>query len=262
MSSPLDLDISFENEEKILKNSYPFNKLIGPEKLSNEQYHNLDGISASGLKQAWKDPKLYAKRKLLKRLPSPALDMGTALHEALLESDKFSFIKYPMTPANREKLEIMVNNGKVMFDYITSETSNEQSLFVKDNGFIRKVRVDAYDKDLGIIYDVKTTRYNSPEMFIKDAYSYGYHLQASFYIDTFRMAGLKADYFAFLVVPSESPCEPFAVQISDRFIEDGREIYTEVVENIVTYNKSNEQVFFKLMDLPQWRLKQKGLTDE
>jgi hypothetical protein len=262
MSSPLDLDISFENEEKILNNSYPFNKLISPEKLSNEQYHNLDGISASGLKQAWKDPKLYAKRKLLKRLPSPALDMGTALHEALLEPDSFSFIKYPMTPANREKLEIMVNNGKVMFNYLTSETTNEHSLFVKDNGFVRKVRVDAYDKDLGIIYDVKTTRYNSPEMFIKDAYSYGYHLQASFYIDTFRMAGLKADYFAFLVVPSESPCEPFAVQISDRFIEDGREIYTEVVENIVTYNKSNEQVFFKLMDLPQWRLKSKGLLDE
>ena len=90
----------------------------------------------------------------------------------------------------------------------------------------------------------------------------GYHLQASFYLDTFRAAGLKADYFAFLVIPSESPCEPFAVQISDRFIEDGREIYTEVVENIINYKKSNESVFFKLMDLPVWRLKAKGFLDE
>lgn len=258
----VDIDISFENKQKISKSSYPFNKFIGPNELSNEQYHSLDGISASGLKQAWKDPKLYAKRKLLKRLPSPALDMGTALHEALLEPENFSFIKYPMTPANKEKLEIMVNNGKVMFEYITSKTLNEQSLFVKDNGFIRKVRVDAYDKAMGIIYDVKTTRYNSPEMFIKDAYSYGYHLQAAFYIDTLRMAGLKADYFAFLVVPNESPCEPFAVQISERFIEDGREIYTEVVENILKYKQTNEEVFFKLMDLPSWRLKSKGLLDE
>ena len=262
MSNILDIDISFENEAKINKNSFPFNKLISPVDLTNEQYHKLDGISASGLKQAWKDPKLYANKSKLKRLPSPALEIGTALHEALLEPDNFRISNYKFTPANREKLEIMINNGKVMFDYILSKTMNEYSLLTKDINFTRKVRADAYDKTNGIIYDVKSTRYGSPEMFIKDAYSLGYHLQASFYLDTFRAAGLKADYFAFLVIPSESPCEPFAVQISDRFIEDGREIYTEVVENIINYKKSNESVFFKLMDLPVWRLKAKGFLDE
>lgn len=262
MGSVLDIDIGMESKQKIDSPNIIFNKFISPDNLSNENYHSLDGISASGLKQAWKDPKLYAKRKLLKRLSSSALDIGTAVHEALLEPNKFKYSNYVLTTANREKLEIMINNAKVMFSYITDNTLNEQSLLVKDNGFIRKVRVDAYDKDLGIIYDVKTTRYNSPEMFIKDAYSYGYHLQAAFYIDTLRMAGIKADYFAFLVVPSESPCEPFGIQISDRFIEDGREIYSEVVENILAYKKTDEQVFFKLMDLPQWRLKQKGYEDE
>ena len=149
-----------------------------------------------------------------------------------------------------------------MFDYITRHTLNEQSLLVQDEGFIRRVRVDAYDKTMGAIYDVKTTRYNSPTMFIKDAYELGYHIQAAFYIDTLRLAGYKADYFAFLVVPSESPCEPFAVQITDRFIEDGREIYTEVIENILNYKQTNESVYFKMMDLPNWRLKQKALEDE
>jgi hypothetical protein len=253
--TPLDIEIPLENK-------LPFNKLISPDNLSNKDYHSLEGISASGLKQAWKDPKLYAKKHLLQRLPSPALEIGTAIHEALLEPLNFNWLNYSFTSTNKEKAKIMVNNGKVMFDYIVSKTINEQSLLVKDNGFIRKVRVDAYDPKLGIVYDVKTTRYNSPEMFIKDAYSYGYHLQAAFYIDTLRMAGLKADYFAFLVIPSESPCEPFAVQMSDRFIEDGREIYTEVVENIMAYKNTNEQVFFKLMDLPKWRLKSKGLLDE
>ena len=182
----------------------PFNTMI--EGMSNDGYHSFKAISASGLKQAYKDPKLYANKDKLMRLPSPALDMGTATHESLLEPDDFRIDSYKLTPANVTKLEIMINNGKVMFDSILSNTLNENSLFFKDNGFIRKVRVDAYDPEKGILYDVKTTRYNSKSKFIKDAYDLGYHLQAAFYLDTLKLAGYKADYFAFLVIPSESPC--------------------------------------------------------
>lgn len=240
-----------------------FNKLIHPKDLDNESYHSLDGISASGLKSSWKDPKLYSLKGQLKRLYSPALDIGTALHEALLEPEKFSIMTYKkLTPANTEKLKIMNHNGKLMFDYILSKTQNEMSLVYQDNGFIRKVRADAYDEKLGIIYDVKTTRYNSPEKFIKDAYTLGYHLQAAFYIDTMRLAGYKANYFAFLCVPSESPCEPFAVQLTKDFIEDGRAIYNEVLQRTIDFkNSKSEQVFFKTMDLPEWRKKQLGMTD-
>lgn len=237
------------------------NKLIPPNELSNAEYHKASGISASGLKTASKDVKLYFKKHLLKRVDSVALDIGTAVHEALLEPKKFDWINYNFTPKDKEKIEILINNGKVMFDYILSKTLNEMSLFVKDDGFIRKVRADAYDPHNGIIYDVKTTRYNSKEQFIKDAYDLKYHLQASFYIDTFRMAGLKADYFAFLVIPSESPCEPFAISIDDLLLEDGREQYTEVLQNIQNYNKTNEAVFFHAMSMPVWRMKAKGLIE-
>ncbi len=254
MSKLIEIDFDEVEEDKSIK----FNTFIHPDNLTNEEYHNIEGISASGLKQAYKDPKLYIKKSKLMRLYSPALDMGTATHEALLEPKKFDISNYKLTKSNLEKLEVMINNGHIMFDYITTKTQNEMSLFVKDNGFIRKVRVDAYDENLGVIYDVKTTRYNSPNKFIKDAYELGYHLQAAFYIDTLRMAGVKADYFAFLCVPSESPCEPFAVQITNRFIEDGRSAYTEVIENINNYKRSNNSVFFRQMDLPKWRLEQLG----
>ena len=233
-------------------------EFIPPEELSNEEYHRIDGISASGLKQAWKDPKLYFLRDKLMRIPSPALTMGIALHEAVLEPDSFDIGNYKLTPLNKTKLEIMINNAKLMFDFL-DKTKNEQSLILEDEGFVRKVRVDAYDESMGVIYDVKTTKYNSPTKFIKDAYEYGYHLQAAFYIDTVRMAGYKADYFAFLCVPSDSPCEPFAVQITDEFIEDGRELYNEVLQNILDYKKSNNGVYFRLMDLPRWRKEQKGM---
>jgi len=236
-----------------------YNELIPPDDLTNEEYHKSDGISASGLKQAWKDPKLYHFKDKLKRIKSPALEMGTALHEAVLERDNFDIRNYRLTPANQDKLLIMINNAKVMFDYIVKKTLNEYSLFVQDEGFVRKCRVDAYDKDNGIVYDLKTTRYNSPSMFMRDFYEYGYHLQAAFYLDTLRLAGFKADYFAFLVVPSDSPCDPFAMTVTDRFIEDGRETYTEVLENILNYKKQGGyQVYFREVDLPTWRLKQLG----
>lgn len=237
------------------------NQLIPPSELSNEQYHKSKGISASGLKTASKDVKLYFKKHLLKRMPSTALDIGTAVHEALLESHKFDWINYNFATKDKEKTEILINNGKVMFDYILKDTLNEHSLFVQDDGFIRKVRVDAYDPINGIIYDVKTTRYNSKQKFINDSYDLKYHVQASFYIDTFKMAGLKADYFAFLAIPSESPCEPFAVTIDDLLLEDGREEYTEILQNIQNYNKTNEAVYFHNMSMPLWRQKQKGLIE-
>ena len=238
-----------------------FGKLIPPSELSNAEYHKSVGISASGLKTASKDVKLYFKKHLLKRLDSTALDIGTCVHEALLEPEKFNWINYNFTPKDKEKVEILINNGKVMFDYILKNTLNEHSLFVQDDGFVRKIRADAYDAVNGIIYDVKTTRYNSKEQFIRDAYDLKYHYQASFYIDTFRMAGFKADYFAFLVIPSESPCEPFAVSIDDLLLEDGRSGYTEVLANIQNYNKSNEAVFFHSMTIPQWRMKQLGIIE-
>ncbi len=234
-----------------------FNHLIPPNELSNEEYHKAKGISSSGLKQAYKDPKLYFLKHKLKRIPSPALEMGKALHEALLEPKNYYVSKYKLTQGNVDKLDIMINNAKVMFDYIFKDTLNEHSVFYQDNGFIRKVRVDAYDKQEGIIYDLKTTRYNSPHKFINDAYELGYHLQVAFYIDTLRLAGFEANAFAFLVVPSDSPCEPYAVQITDRFIEDGRASYTEVLDNILKRGKS-QSVFFRQLDLPRWRLEQLG----
>lgn len=255
--SGIDYDDLFDENNDLTKEDYQ-EGLISPLHLTNEAYHKLDGISASGLKDAWLDPKLYFLRSKLKRLKSPALEIGTALHEALLEPKNFFVSKYDLTQLNQDKLMIMIHNARLMFNYIVSKTINEHSLIVQDNGFKRKVRVDAYDKKQGIIYDVKTTRYNNPKQFIKDAYDFGYHLQAAFYIDTMRIGGYKVEAFAFLVVPSDSPNKPYAVQISDRFIEDGRASYTEVLENILNYKQNIGQVYFHEMDLPSWRLKQLG----
>jgi len=234
-----------------------------PSEMSNDQYHKLEGISASGIKKALSEPQLYLKKHLLQRLPSPALDIGTALHEAVLEEDKFHISKYDLKPAEEDRLKVMINNTKVMFDYILKDTANEHSFIFYDEviGQTRKVRVDAYDETNGILYDVKSTRYSDPQAFARDAYRLGYHVQGAFYIDTMRALGYKANHFAFLVCPSENPFEPFAFEMTEDLIEDGRAIYSELIANILEIQGRNDhRIRFKPLDLPQWRREQLGLA--
>lgn len=239
------------------KFAYPFNKLIPPRELSNEKYHSLAGISSSGLKDARTDPKLYFKRDKLMSMPSPALELGSAVHKGLLEPETYNEDKFDLTPLGAQKARIMINNGKVMFDKYLRGTLNEYSLFVRDDSLIRRVRMDAYDKANGIIYDVKTSKCTDKFSFKDEAYRLNYHLQAAFYTDTLKLAGFKADFFVFFVIPSESPCKPFAFYATQRFIEDGRAAYTEVLENIKAY-KGGEDVLFNELDLPRWRIEQLG----
>ena len=239
------------------KFAYPFNKLIPPRELSNEKYHSLAGISSSGLKDARTDPKLYFKRDKLMSMPSPALELGSAVHKGLLEPETYNEDKFDLSPLGAQKAHIMINNGKVMFDKYLRDTLNEHSLFVRDDGLIRRVRMDAYDKANGIIYDVKTSKCTDKFSFKDEAYRLNYHLQAAFYTDTLKLAGFKADFFVFFVIPNESPCKPFAFYAKQRFIEDGRATYTEVLENIKAY-KGGEDVLFNELDLPRWRLEQLG----
>ena len=243
---------------------YDLNKLIPPNELTNEAYHainSIDGvlaISASGLKQANKDPKLYYNKSRLLAMPSPSKELGSALHEAVLEPESFSLDSYTLTPANKTKFEIMKNNFLVMFDYLLPNTLKEHSLFVKDNGFIRKVRPDIYNPKKGEIYDIKTTKATTPDEFEKDLFRLGYHLQASFYIDTLRLAGFKANAFGFLCVPNDSPCEPFAVQLSSEFIELGRESYTNAVQKVLEYSNARNQAYFHTATMPKWLREQLG----
>ena len=239
------------------KFAYPFNKLIPPRELSNEKYHSLAGISSSGLKDARTDPKLYFKRNKLMSMPSPALELGSAVHKGLLEPETYNEDKFDLTPLGAQKARIMINNGKVMFDKYLRDTLNEYSLFVRDDSLIRRVRMDAYDKANGIIYDVKTSKCTDKFSFKDEAYRLNYHLQAAFYTDTLKLAGFKADFFVFFVIPNESPCKPFAFYATQRFIEDGRAAYTEVLEHIKAY-KGGEDVLFNELDLPRWRLEQLG----
>jgi len=222
--------------------------------LSNEEYHKIDAVSASGLKMMAKSFRLYYVKQSLLRSYSPALDMGTALHEAVLEPEKFDIDTYTdLTAAQVNALRCMINNTNVMFGYILEHTSNEMSILCDDqqSGFKRKIRVDAYDRVKGIAYDVKSTRHASPKAFERDAYELGYHIQAAFYLDTLKLRGMKANHFAFLVTPSISPYEPYAYVVTKELIEEGRGQYSYLLDGYSDFLKSNnKEASFMEMGLP------------
>ena len=241
-----------------------FNKFIPPTELENEKYHainELDGliaISSSGLRQAYKDAKLYYNKAKLLRMPSTSMELGSALHEAILQPEIFDIGNFSLTPANKTKFEIMKNNFLVMFDYLLPNTLKEHSIFYKDNGFVRKVRPDIYDDKNGIIYDIKTTKHTTLKGFADESLNFGYHMQVAFYIDTLRLAGFSVKGFGFLCIPSDSPCEPFAFQPTSDYIEYGRSAYTEALQKVLDFEKNKNLAFFHSLDLPKWIKEQLG----
>ena len=91
---------------------------------------------------------------------------------------------------------------------------NEASFFAidPDTGLELKCRPDSYWMDQGVIYDIKTCQDASPRGVAKDFQSYGYPLQAAFYMKVLRLAGFKATKFVFVHVEKSAP---FAVSVNE-----------------------------------------------
>ena len=80
---------------------------------SNDQYHSHDSISASGLKTIYKKSVYHLINQQFKE--TPAMALGTAVHQALLEPDDFYDIYHVIekinkrTKAGKEEYEKQLN---------------------------------------------------------------------------------------------------------------------------------------------------------
>ena len=96
----------------------------------------------------------------------------------------------------------------------------EQSLFWQDTvtGVICRARIDWLRRDIPgqrmYLVDYKTTVSAAPDQLIKTVYTYGYHLQADFYIDAVLSLGLTQSQPAFLFVFQEKTA-PYLVTVTE-----------------------------------------------
>ena len=215
---------------------------------SNEQYHSHDSISASGLKTIYKKSVYHLINQKFKE--TPAMALGTAVHQAILEPDDYYNIYHVIekinkrTKAGKEEYQkqIELANGKIVIESDTHEIIKsilgayrqnelaqkyckgeiELSHYTQYKGIDVRVRPDCINRISNFISDVKTCQDNSPEAFKRDIYKWGYNLQAAFYMD---MIGI--DTFKFIAVSTTYPytCEVYT--LSDDMIEFGRNAYKQ-----------------------------------
>jgi exodeoxyribonuclease VIII len=206
-------------------------KLIGLQKLSNEDYHSTEGISSSNLKLLEESP-LHLKNKNLFKLSGSHLDFGSLVHSLILEPEKtdLEFIREikvdARTTAGKKakaefaeqaqgriiishdeyiKAEIMSKNVLAIAGNILRNGKAEQSYFADDDGLLIKCRPDYYIESAGILVDVKTTADISEYGLRKSITNYHYNWSAVFYMKVLRLLGLKANKFIFVFVEKSQP---------------------------------------------------------
>lgn len=197
-------------------------ELLGRVDLSNNDYHAGPGVSKSHLDViAEKSPlhywHKYVNAERVREEPTDAMQLGTAIHAAILEPDLFTS-EFVVAPAFNKRTK----DGKAMFEAFCEENvgkqvltpedyqtclairdrvhlndvtaglltggKSEQSFFARDaeTGELIKCRFDYLSDGMEWAVDVKSTRDASPRAFAKDAANLRYDIAPAWYFDTVR----------------------------------------------------------------------------
>jgi membrane-associated HD superfamily phosphohydrolase len=213
---------------------------------SNDIYHSHDSISASGLKIIHKKSVYHLINQQFKE--TPAMALGTAVHQAILEPHDFHDIYHVIekidkrTKAGKEEYQKQIDlaQGKIIIeddiheiiksilgDFRQNDLAQkyckgeiELSHYTQYEGIDVRVRPDVINHVSDFITDVKTCQDNSPQAFKRDVYNWGYHLQAAFYMD---MCGINN--FRFIACTTKYPYTVEVYTLDEKDIEFGRMAY-------------------------------------
>lgn len=227
---------------------------------ANAYHASHDMLSRSLLKHLSRSPAhcKAALDGLLDKEPTPALTFGTLFHGVVLEGkslDDMGMVARPeglslVTKEGRAWKE--ANLGKVFVTaeevakvsamraavqahpkaraMLTGRGLYEASIAVPDPwglGVTLRVRPDFLPEKGSSIIDAKTCMDASPGTFSREAWNFGYFVQAAFYLFVAELAGLDYQHFSFVAVEKEAP---FAVEIY--YVEKGDAEYERAIREI------------------------------
>jgi hypothetical protein len=223
--------------------------------------------------------------------PTPAMQLGHAVHAAVLE---------PATVVYRPKFDRRTKEGKEQakaFD----EAFNDSILAVIDDslrddvdgitlsvfshprakalldkghpevtaiseldGVPVKCRVD-WMRDNGLLVDLKTTQDASPEGFARSVAKYRYHVQCALYTDACRAAGVDVRSFVFVAVETKPPYLVACYMLDPLDIERGR---TQYRRDLATYREcvasgkwQGYSDDIQVLEMPAWYRAQQPVGD-
>lgn len=142
---------------------------------------------------------------------------------------------------------------------LTSEGDNELTVLARHEptGLLLKSRLDLYRPQFSTISDLKTCRSASPKLFSSDMAKLGYDLQAAFYFNVARMAGLPVDHFTFLAVEKQRPFLAGTYRVVDHLIDAAWKKCELLLDRLAGCMESGEWPgygdTFVDIDVPSWR---------
>ncbi len=231
--------------------------------LSNALYHAVDGYSSTHLRLAHRGGIAaldWYKNAPRKSEGSPALLLGTALHTAILEPERFATqyacapsvnlrtnegkqtlaafeagcAEHGMTPIKRDDFDTvcLMRDSALAYPTVAALLENgvaELSLFWRmENGLLLKVRPDWLGEFAGapFLLDIKTT--DDVLDFGQSVEKFGYHMQAAFYrLVVEKVFGVAVD-FAFCAVGKRPDCGRYPVLLGMLDEEDEAEAAFQV----------------------------------
>lgn len=265
---------------------------IGPgyyRDLSNEDYHGGPGISKSQLDLLARSPALlqWSKSAPEDDEKLKALNMGDAVHAALLEPHRFQD-EYAVGPANaprntkagkdaweqfeaelgdrialtaEEGRKIELIRGSVLAHpharwLIEADGDAEASIYwnERSTGHLCRCRPDKAITKFGWLVDVKTTA--DIARFDRSVYEYRYHVQDAFYSDGYASHfGDRPAGFVFLVVSTTIDCGRYPVRLftlDEEAKAAGRTAYLRDMATYAECQAAGEWSGIETLSLPYW----------
>ena len=269
-----------------------FNELLPME---NADYHRHAAVSKSHLDQVAKSPLHYWARYLdpnrIEPEPTPAMQVGTAVHTHVLELEQWDQ-RYVVMP---EGIDRRTKQGKAEWDAfstassgrtVLSRTDADQvmrmgqavyshpaaAMLLKqlpgkaetthmwtdaDTGLQCKCRPDWLTDDGSLIIDLKTTEDASPKAFEKSVANWRYHVQAAWYLHGLEQAtGTRPDQFIFICVEKKPPYAVAVYAAAPEMIEAGWTAAERDLEVLATCKAANAWPGYsdqiETISLPPW----------
>ena len=256
--------------------------------MTEQEYRTAGGINKSTLWEMRKSPAHY---KYLLDHPAedtPAMHFGRALHSALLTPTAYKR-DYHISPnvdrrtkAGRDVYtawkaglpdgaeELSPDDAQIIKEItkavrrnkevmtLLSRTRREVPLFWNDpeTGLPCKCRIDALSSSTAI--DLKTTTDASCRAFQRDAFKYGYHLQAAHYLNGIKTVKNRAPEWYFITVEKTRPYSVHIFKASEQFIEYGDYLRSKLLEAVKRCTESGTWEGYSIdnLDAPEWALEE------
>ena len=219
-----------------------------------EKYHAVDALSKSMMSKILKSPAHYKAALEEHQEPSKAMQMGTAIHTAVLEPHLYSQVVAVVPPdidgrtkegkawkemhksrihlTHAEDIDVQGVANSVrrhpFWEITHLNNQREASVFAQaeETGIALKARPDMWVEDHTLV-DVKTTDDATPEGFSRTVTSFGYHIQAAHYL---AMTG--AENFVFVAVERKAPYAIGIYRLDAEWLQAGENLRRKAISTL------------------------------